>query len=316
MGPKSRMAENTMTIATQPLRIAIVGAGQIGSTFAFQLSRQGGHDVTVIARPGSDRLTQLRRDAAIVKVDGHRADVRVLDALDEQTPYDLVIVTVLAHQVDGVLPGLARSAAACIQFMFNVFDPERLGQAVGAGRCTFGMPFVQAKLDTNGRLAATIGAGGQKSIMGHQHWVDVFNASGLPARLERNMPLWLRCHVPLCVAFESASIAGVRRGGGASLRQAIVLAHGVHACFDLIETLGFSVYPRSKKIMYRLPASGLAAVFWSLSRVRSFRDLLATGERECRSLVDVMMKAAASGQRQDLLSQIEAMKPAVEALRA
>ena len=45
--------------------------------------------------------------------------MRVLDALDEETPYDLVIVTLLAHQADAVLPALRRSAAACVQFMLH-----------------------------------------------------------------------------------------------------------------------------------------------------------------------------------------------------
>ena len=150
---------------TSPLGIAIVGVGNIGSTFAFQLARIGGHDVTVVARPGSKRLEQLRRDGAIVDVKGERASVHVTDALDEQASFDLVIVTLLAHQVDAVLPALRRSAAGCIQFMFNTFDPERLRDAVGRERCAFGMNFVQATLDGDGRLKATIGAGGQKTLM-------------------------------------------------------------------------------------------------------------------------------------------------------
>ena len=206
-----------------PLCIAVLGAGKIGSTFAFQLAHTGGHDVTVIARPGSVQLEQLRRDKTIVDVKGERGNVRVANMLDEQTPYDLVIVTLLAHQTDAVLPALQRSAAKCIQFMFNNFYPERLQEAVGVERCSFGMPFVQATLSGDGKLNATIGAAGQKTLMGQQRWVDVFNAAGLPAAVERDMPLWLRCHVPLCVAFESVSVAGVQRGGGASWREAFVL---------------------------------------------------------------------------------------------
>lgn len=60
--------------------------------------------------------------------------MRVADALDEQTSYDLVIVTLLAHRVDAVLPALRRSGAKRIQFMFNTFDPERLQDAVGSDR--------------------------------------------------------------------------------------------------------------------------------------------------------------------------------------
>ena len=169
-----------------PLRIAILGVGKIGSAFAFQLVRTGGHDVTVIARPDSVRLAQLERDQAIVDIKGERAGVRVASRLDEATPYDLLIVTLLAHQTDPLLPALQRSAASCIQFMFNTFQPERLEAAISPERCAFGMPFVQATLDADGRLKATIGAGGQKSIMSRRRWVDVFTAAGLPAALSRH----------------------------------------------------------------------------------------------------------------------------------
>ena len=291
------------------LRIAVLGAGNIGSTFAFQLARTGGHDVTVVARPGSKRLEQLRRDGAIIDVKGERASVHVTDALDEQTPFDLVIVTLLAHQVGAILPALRRSAARCVQFMFNTFDPERLREAVGPERCAFGMNFVQATLDGDGRLNATIGAGGQKTLMGQERWVDLFKASGLPATVERDMPSWLRCHVPLCVAFESVSVAGVRRGGGASWKEAVTLARGVHASFGLIKALGYPVYPRTKTLIDRAPAPMFAAVLWSMSRVRTFRELLATGQAECEALVDAMVAAAPQAGPSVRVADIAAMKP-------
>ncbi len=298
-----------MPVPSSPLRIAVLGAGKIGSTFAFQLAYMGRHDVTVIARPGSVRLEQLQRDEAIINVKGEQASVRVANVLDEQTPYDLVIVTLLAHQMDAVLPALQRSAAKCIQFMFNTFDPERLQEAVGVGRCSFGMPFVQATLDGDGKLNATIGAAGQKTLMSQQRWIDVFNGAGLPAAVERDMPLWLRCHVPLCVAFESVSVAGVRRGGGASWGEALVLARGVHASFGLIKGLGHPVYPGTKKLIDRSPAPVVAAMLWSLSRVRSFRELLATGKAECIALVDAMVAAAPLAKGPVVVSDIQAMKP-------
>jgi len=126
--------------AGPPLRIAILGVGKIGSAFAFQLAGTGGHDVTVIARPDSVRLAQLQRDQAIVDSKGERASVRVAGTLDEETPYDLLIVTLLAHQTEPLLHALRRSAARSIQFMFNTFQPERLSAAVGPERCAFGMP--------------------------------------------------------------------------------------------------------------------------------------------------------------------------------
>jgi len=291
------------------LCIAVVGVGSIGSTFAFQLARIGNHDVTVIARPDSMRLQQLQRDNGIVDINNDRADVRIADSLDEQVPYDLVIVTLLAHQVDAVLPGLQRSGAKCVQFMFNNFDPERLRDAIGADRCSFGMPFVQAYLDKNGKLKATIGAGGQKSLMSRQDWVDVFIAAGLPAALEPNMLLWLRCHVPLCVAFESVSVAGMRRGGGASWREAMVLAHGVRESFTLIQGLGYRLYPSGKARLNKSPVWITAAILWFMSRITSFRELLASGINECRALVDVMVAAAPRANPPAAVTKIQAMKP-------
>jgi 2-dehydropantoate 2-reductase len=294
---------------SQSLRIAIVGAGQIGSAFAFQLARIGNYNVSVIARPGSDRLLQLRRDGAIIDIKGAQAPVSVYDTLDEKIPYDLVIVTLLAHQANAVLPNLRRSAARCIQFMGNTFDPARLQAAVGIERCAFGMPFIQAALSPEGRLKASIGAGGQKTIMDQQRWVDIFNAAGLPAALETNMPLWLRCHVPLCVAFQSVSVAGMNRGGGASWGEALVVARGVRASFKLIKALGYNIYPHTKMVLAGSPIAAVAAIVWFTSRIRSFRELLATGKAECCALIETMVAAAPLSKTPIDVSDIQAMKP-------
>ena len=296
-----------MPSSLSPFRIAILGAGRIGSAYAFQLSHAGGHDVTVIARLGSKRLQQLERDGAIIDQKGRRAPVRVSSALDEAVPYDLVIVTVLAHQVGVVLPSLERSSAKCIQFMFNMVDPEKLRAKIGLERSAFGMQFIQANLDDDGRLTTKIGAG-QKVILSNQSWVDMFNAAGLPATLEPEMPLWLRCHAPICIAFESVSVAGVRHNG-ASWHDALVLARGVRESFKLIKGLGYTLYPQSKRRLAGLPIAGFAALLWTVSRIRSFRELLATGEAECCALIDDLIAQAPLAKPPVRTTVIQAMRP-------
>jgi 2-dehydropantoate 2-reductase len=137
---------------SKPLKIAVLGVGGIGSCFAFQLARVGGHDVTTIARPGSKRLEELKRDDGIVDVQGERAQVSVAQELDHQIEYDLIIVTLKAYQLPPVLTSLQKSAAKCILFMINIFEPELLRDQLGATRCFFGIPFVQASIDGSGRL--------------------------------------------------------------------------------------------------------------------------------------------------------------------
>jgi 2-dehydropantoate 2-reductase len=308
------MEETAQDSALSRFRVAVIGVGGIGSAYAFQFATVGGHDVTAVARPGSKRLQQLTRDRGVVKTNGERAEMRVTDALDEETPYDLVIVTLLAHQVDAVLPALTRSAAKCVLFLFNNFDPERLRDALGAERCAFGMPFIQAFIDADGRLDAKIGAGGQKTKISDALWVEVFQRAGVPAVLEPKMLLWLRCHAPLCIAFESASVAGVRRGGGAAWNEAMMLGRGVKESFALIRGLGYPIYPAGKSILAGSPAGVVAAMLWGVTRIRSFRELLATGVGECRALVDVLVAAAPRARPAVMVGRIEAMKPVEESL--
>ena len=107
------MSRQHPPMPSPPLDIAVLGVGGIGSAFAFQLARSG-HAVTAIARPGSPRLQQMRRDGGIVDIEGTHAPVRVSDGLDDRVVHDVVIVTLQAHRIDAVRPVLQRSAAKCI----------------------------------------------------------------------------------------------------------------------------------------------------------------------------------------------------------
>lgn len=291
------------------LSIAIVGAGSIGSTFAYRLARAG-HDVTAIARPGSARLRQLQRDQGIVVNSGAKASLRVSDRLDEDAPYDLVLVTVLAHQVDAVLAALGRSKAVAFQFMFNTFEPERLSDAVGRGRCSFGMPFVMSTLDVEGRLESKANPG-QKTLHGDVRWAELFAAADIPSTFEPRITLWLRCHAPMCIAMESICVAGQRRGSGATWREAMTVARGLRSGFAIIRSLGYPLYPTSKSVLARSPAALLGSMLWLASRVPSFRRLLSQGLLECRALADVVASAAsqATPAMPELAAQVLAMKP-------
>jgi 2-dehydropantoate 2-reductase len=292
-----------------PLSIAVLGIGGIGSTFAYHLARAG-HDVTAVARPGSLRLQQLQRDGGIVRHTGERAEVRVTGELDEEAAYDLVVVTLLAPQVDTVLPALARSKARAVQLMGNMLDPERPRDAVGAERCSFGMPFVMATVDGDGKLHATLNPG-QRSLHGDRRWVELFEKAGLPSAFEADMPLWLRCHAPVGASFESIAVAGMRRGGGASWAEAMTVARGMRAGFAVVKALGHRLYPASKARMAACPTFVLAGMLWSVSRVTSFRELLATGVKECRALVDALAAAAetATPALPTQAAALRAMKP-------
>lgn len=288
-----------------PLNIAIIGAGRIGSAYAFQLARAG-HDVTVVARPGSRRLAQLQGDQAIILTTDERASVTVADKLDEQTPYNLVIVTTLAHQVDPLLPVLRASQAKRVHFMFVTPEAEHLRGAVGTDRVTFGMAAVQATLDHNGKLSLTIGQA--KSRQGDPRWVDVFEAAGLPSALEPQMGRWLRSQTPLTIAIEGVAASG-HHGRGATWAQAQAGAQALRAGFLIIRELGETPYPRSKDQMSRAPLAVLSASLWGISRSR-LRETTGNSAEECRGLIDLLVgEARQKPELQDAVDALLALRP-------
>ncbi|WP_437678302.1 ketopantoate reductase family protein [Sorangium sp. So ce131] len=280
------------------MKIAIVGPGGIGSTFAFQLS-QAGHEVTVVAR--GKRLEQLQRDEAIVSAAGKRAAVRVSAALDTATAWDLVLVTVLAPQVDVVLPALAESAARTVMFMFNTFEPlGRLRDAVGSARFAFGFPAILATLE-DGKLTSKIVTRGMVTPVTDAAWAKVFTDAGIPAVVHPDMESWLRTHAALVVPVMVATVMAHERKAGVSWTEAMGLARAMEEGLGLVRRLGNSITPEPMVILSRLPTPAVATLLWTLSRLPNFRKLGAAGPVEPRALIDAM-DAAAPGQTPALLA--------------
>ncbi|WGS55258.1 NAD(P)-binding domain-containing protein (plasmid) [Paraburkholderia sp. D15] len=290
-----------------PMSIAVIGAGQIGSAFASQLA-QAGHYVTVVARPESRRFHQLQAAGGIAFQDGRHVSVGIADSLDEEFAYDLVIVTTKAFQVDALLPTLARSRAAELHFLFANFNPDRIRSALKNRKCSFGMPFIQAWLDDHGRMTTRI-TSRQKTLHSDHRWVDLFNGAGLPSAFEDDMTGWLRWHAPMTIAIESVCVAGERRGGGATWREARTMALGMRAGFQIISSLGYEMHSSAKSLA-RMPVTIASLILWAMSRMKNFRELLASGENEACALVDELVAAAkAKPELQTEIDALLAMRP-------
>lgn len=272
------------------MKIAIVGPGAIGSTFAWQLSRAG-HDVTVVARGA--RLATLERDQSIVRVDRSlesRASVTVSAALDETVPWDLVLVTVLATQVAAVLPMLAKSAAKRVMFMFNTFESiEPLRAAVGEGRFSFGFPGGVFTLLVDGRIHPQIRPG---TTVSDPAIAELFSSAGIPTVVESDMQGWLRAHAAMVAPLMAMSTVVLARDRGATWGECKAYTAAFVAGFDIVRAVGSVPRPRAIASLSRLPKVILGAILWAFSRTKMLRDLGRLGTTEPRMLVDMMSDAA------------------------
>lgn len=79
--------------------------------------------------------------------------------------------------------------------------------------------------------------------------------------------------------------------------------------FTLIQRLGYRLYPRGKSLLHASPTWLVAGMLWFMSRIPSFRDLLATGANESRALVDIFVANAPQAQPPVSVKKIMAMRP-------
>ena len=280
------------------MNILLIGPGRIGSTFAFYLARAG-HAVDVLAR--GRRLEELRREPAIVSVDGRRAPVTVLDTIDATVPYDLVIVTVLAQHVDALIPALAASRANHILFMFNTFEKTgKWADALGAERLLHGFPNMSAFFEA-GKLRSVIDGPGMVTTLSSPTWAALIAEAGMPTEVEPDMDSFLRTHAAFVVPLMIASQWTWQRSSSLSWAEASRLAGALQEAIGLVRSLGHTVKPAIVARFAKLPFPLLAGVVWLFSRTASNKKLGEFGPAEVRGLIDAMA-AAAPGKTPQLLA--------------
>ena len=275
------------------MKIIIVGAGRIGSVFAFYLSRAG-HDITVVARGA--RLEALNRDKAIVTVDGRTAPVDAVPSIDPTKPYDLLIITVPEHQVEALLSQMENSAAKIILLMFNTFyGTERYRDVLGSGLLTAGFPNMKAYLG-NDRLNHKVDGPGMVTTLSRPDLAAVFKEAGLPTEVEPDMNAFLRSHVVMAVPFFVAGLWTWQRREALTWADASKLTLALKEGATVVRNMGHALRPRPRPrprsfaMLSRLPSPLLTAAVWQFSRSPLVRDLGEFGPTETRWLIDAIGK--------------------------
>jgi len=137
------------------MRILVVGAGAIGGNFGGRLL-QAGRDVTFLVRPR--RAAQLKTHGLVIRSrlgDFHHPAPPLVTKEDLGEPFDLVILSCKAYDLDGAIASFAKAVGtetAILPLLNGMRQLDVLSDRFGAERVLGGLCVISATLDAEGRI--------------------------------------------------------------------------------------------------------------------------------------------------------------------
>ena len=136
------------------MKILVLGAGAVGGYFGGRLA-EAGADVTFLVRPA--RAAQLAAHGLVVKSPfGDIAKpVKTVAAASEGGPYELVLLTCKAYDLDSAIAAIApavEAGAAVLPLLNGMAHLDVLDRAFGAAKVLGGLCFVAATLTPAGEI--------------------------------------------------------------------------------------------------------------------------------------------------------------------
>jgi 2-dehydropantoate 2-reductase len=245
------------------LKILVYGAGPLGSLFAGRL-HEAGHAVSLLAR--GQRLDDLRA-YGLVLVDTQTGErtappVQVVERLDPDDAYDLVLVIMRKNKALEILPVLAANLHTpdILFLMNNAAGPDELVSALGGERVMIGFPMaagyrrghvVHYLVGARAGERALIPIGEvDGSITPRTEAVGrvLTSMPGFGADLRSDMDAWLKTHVALLMPSLGPALyaAGTDNLRLARTRDLVVLAvRAIHEGFGVLRALGIPITPAS-----------------------------------------------------------------------
>jgi 2-dehydropantoate 2-reductase len=136
------------------MKILVLGAGAVGGYFGGRLV-EAGADVTFLVRPG--RAAQLAKSGLVVKspFGDITKPVKTVGAAGEGGPYELVLLTCKAYDLENAIAAIAPAVdagAAVLPLLNGMAHLDILERRFGAGKVLGGLCFVAATLTPSGEV--------------------------------------------------------------------------------------------------------------------------------------------------------------------
>lgn len=259
------------------MRLLIYGAGVIGCLYAVLFSKAG-YDVTLYAR--GKRLEAFRKNGLLYEIKGktYKAEVKIIDSLEEDNKYDFIFLTVKENQVHTALKELSLNISPNIITMVNTLEPySNWEELCGKGRIIPAFPGAGGSFD-NGILKAAltprivqlttfseIDGRKTKRLL---KLAELLNESGIPYQIVKDMHQWQLCHLAMVVPiadayYESQNPKEVWREREIMTKTAKRMKRN----FNLLHDSGITLSPRKMNIFRYFPIFilkiGLTIIFRS-----------------------------------------------------
>jgi 2-dehydropantoate 2-reductase len=221
------------------MKILIYGAGIIGSTYGWQLSKAG-HDVTVLVRQGKKQ--QVVENGITIHCSDFRSGQKQIEqivfrpnVIEELTPendFEYIFVSTNCLHLKEVLPVLSSSAGkANILFFQNMWDDfDEISKYLSPQQYFFGFPFmVGGGRDDKSIYSAVSGLKQSSTPLGElngevtprvQKLAKAFEEANLKPQISQQIKTWLITHYAVAGALSGGIM---KAGSGKAFAQNSVI---------------------------------------------------------------------------------------------
>ena len=270
------------------MKILFYGAGVIGSLYAARL-KDSGQNVSILAR--GQRLADIRKYGIVLKDvntgNETSTSVNVVEQLDPEDAYDLVVVMMPKNHIPEILPILAANQhTPNVLFMVNnAAGPDEMINALGRERVLTGFPgaggtrkghVVRYRIVSARQQSTTFGELDGSTTARLEQIIDVFKSAGFPVAISSQMDAWLKTHVAEVSPMANALfMAGGDNYRLARTRDAIVLMiRAIREGYKVLQELDIPIVPAKHKILKWIPEPVLVALMKRIFRSDEMADLI------------------------------------------
>jgi 2-dehydropantoate 2-reductase len=246
------------------IKILVYGAGVIGSMFAYKL-KTGENDVSVLAR--GKRLQDLKEHGLVIRDDifhkEYETTIDVVEKLEKDDYYDLIMVIMQRQQVSQILPILKENISPTIIFTGNnpsgadeyleYIERERILLGFGGpGGYREDYRIIAAYVDNVILYVGELDGGISERLKKIE---KVFTESGIKVDISKNIDAWLKTHAAFISPLAMGSYAARHRNTKLGKERELVdlALKGFRENLIALRDLGIPILPKKYQTLRWIP---------------------------------------------------------------